>query len=213
MGISMSINSSFVQILQGRWLIALLVTQALFTGCTIAPPSISTSPNDPSNPDAAEAASAPLRPGLVAGAKTYLSTKEGADAQKMQHGDMKGMSGMGGMEQGKMEGMDHSKMGGMEQGKMEGMDHGKMGGMGEMSGKAGAPQNQAEQKVAAEVKQEASPAVPTSEQLQSMHPIDYTCPMHPEVHSDKPGQCPKCGMTLVSRESLEKNKAMEEKKP
>ena len=24
----------------------------------------------------------------------------------------------------------------------------------------------------------------------------YTCPMHPEVISDKPGNCPKCGMTL-----------------
>lgn len=24
----------------------------------------------------------------------------------------------------------------------------------------------------------------------------YTCPMHPEVKSDKPGQCPKCGMDL-----------------
>ena len=29
---------------------------------------------------------------------------------------------------------------------------------------------------------------------------DYTCPMHPEVHQDKPGQCPKCGMTLVKKE-------------
>src|SRR3989339_144001 len=28
--------------------------------------------------------------------------------------------------------------------------------------------------------------------------IEYTCPMHPEVRSDKPGICPKCGMTLVS---------------
>lgn len=26
----------------------------------------------------------------------------------------------------------------------------------------------------------------------------YTCPMHPEVIQDKPGNCPKCGMTLVS---------------
>src|SRR4030067_3277899 len=25
----------------------------------------------------------------------------------------------------------------------------------------------------------------------------YTCPMHSEVTSDKPGKCPKCGMTLV----------------
>lgn len=25
----------------------------------------------------------------------------------------------------------------------------------------------------------------------------YTCPMHPEVKSDKPGRCPKCGMNLV----------------
>jgi rubrerythrin len=24
----------------------------------------------------------------------------------------------------------------------------------------------------------------------------YTCPMHPEVQSDKPGKCPKCGMNL-----------------
>ncbi|NKF32258.1 YHS domain-containing protein, partial [Pseudomonas sp. BGM005] len=24
----------------------------------------------------------------------------------------------------------------------------------------------------------------------------YTCPMHPEVISDRPGDCPKCGMAL-----------------
>ena len=28
-------------------------------------------------------------------------------------------------------------------------------------------------------------------------PTKYTCTMHPEVVSDKPGKCPKCGMTLV----------------
>jgi Cu+-exporting ATPase len=28
----------------------------------------------------------------------------------------------------------------------------------------------------------------------------YTCPMHPDVKSDKPGACPKCGMALVPAE-------------
>nr|WP_262890451.1 multicopper oxidase domain-containing protein [Pontibacter beigongshangensis] len=30
-------------------------------------------------------------------------------------------------------------------------------------------------------------------------PVIYTCPMHPEVQSTKPGNCPKCGMTLVKQ--------------
>lgn len=29
----------------------------------------------------------------------------------------------------------------------------------------------------------------------------YTCPMHPDVISDKPGKCPKCGMELVKKAS------------
>ncbi|NRF40109.1 multicopper oxidase domain-containing protein [Pedobacter foliorum] len=32
---------------------------------------------------------------------------------------------------------------------------------------------------------------------QKKEPITYTCPMHPEIHTDKPGNCPKCGMKLV----------------
>jgi hypothetical protein len=29
----------------------------------------------------------------------------------------------------------------------------------------------------------------------------YTCSMHPEVASDKPGKCPKCGMNLTPAEA------------
>jgi len=29
----------------------------------------------------------------------------------------------------------------------------------------------------------------------------YTCPMHPEIISDKPGKCPKCGMDLIQKNS------------
>jgi Cu(I)/Ag(I) efflux system membrane fusion protein len=31
--------------------------------------------------------------------------------------------------------------------------------------------------------------------------VDYTCPMHPEVHSATPGKCPKCGMDLAPHRS------------
>jgi hypothetical protein len=37
--------------------------------------------------------------------------------------------------------------------------------------------------------------------------IIYTCPMHSEIKSDKPGTCPKCGMELVK---LEKGKKQSE---
>ncbi|MGE5672215.1 MAG: heavy metal-binding domain-containing protein [Fibrobacterota bacterium] len=28
----------------------------------------------------------------------------------------------------------------------------------------------------------------------------YTCPMHPEVISDTPSKCPKCGMNLIKKQ-------------
>jgi FtsP/CotA-like multicopper oxidase with cupredoxin domain len=35
-------------------------------------------------------------------------------------------------------------------------------------------------------------------------PVTYACPMHPEVVSDQPGRCPKCGMKLLAAASVPK---------
>jgi hypothetical protein len=34
----------------------------------------------------------------------------------------------------------------------------------------------------------------------------YTCPMNPDVVSDKPGKCTKCGMNLVEKKQPVKSK-------
>jgi hypothetical protein len=38
--------------------------------------------------------------------------------------------------------------------------------------------------------------------------VKYTCTMHPEVVMDKPGKCPKCGMTLVKMKQGKKDSKM-----
>jgi hypothetical protein len=37
------------------------------------------------------------------------------------------------------------------------------------------------------------------DKMKKMATMDYSCPMHSEVQSDKPGKCPKCGMALVQK--------------
>ena len=40
----------------------------------------------------------------------------------------------------------------------------------------------------------------TTEQNTTNAKVVYTCSMDPEVRSDKPGECPKCGMELIKVE-------------
>jgi FtsP/CotA-like multicopper oxidase with cupredoxin domain len=52
-------------------------------------------------------------------------------------------------------------------------------------------------KILAMVAQMDDPAGP-----QGAGPTMYACPMHPEVTSDQPGRCPKCGMKLLAAEPV-----------
>ena len=41
----------------------------------------------------------------------------------------------------------------------------------------------------------------------------YTCTMHPEVQTEKPGDCPKCGMTLVKGQMADTTKMHDHSAP
>ncbi|WP_114822383.1 multicopper oxidase domain-containing protein [Chryseobacterium sp. KLBC 52] len=51
------------------------------------------------------------------------------------------------------------------------------------------------------VKPEVKKVLPVKNQALTQAQTTYTCTMHPEIVSDKPGKCPKCGMELVEKEA------------
>jgi hypothetical protein len=59
-----------------------------------------------------------------------------------------------------------------------------------------------------EVKSETTESMDSTSNEQ-MAKVQYTCTMHPEVVTDAPGKCPKCGMDLVKKDNTGDEMPME----
>ena len=164
----------------------------LLAGCAATePPPLP--PNNPANPQVRSSSKTPrnlLVPDqtTLAIEKELSATEADAKAAETMKHDMQNMPGMqhGGM---KMEQHDQMKQGSEMTGH-EGMQHGK-----EQPQEKKALENEMK-KTSDEMKATSDELKKKSDEMKAGAQI-YTCPTHPQVHSDKPGKCPICGMTLV----------------
>ncbi len=157
-----------------------------------------------------------------------LERKEAPTPDYESGGMSHDMSSMGGMDHSKnngMEGMDHSKMQGMDMKKPADapatkpaeMDHSKMPGM-TMPSPAATESPRTKEAAETEMKKTSDEMKTLSDEMKAKSDAEksgkktstaspnpqsaavyWTCVMHPEIRADKPGQCPKCGMTLVKK--------------
>jgi rubrerythrin len=182
------------------WVAFSICAAGFLSACATNPPPLP--PGNPADPQVSSSSRTPrnllVRDETTLAIEKQLSATEALaeSAEKMGH-DMKNMPGMQGMQH---EGM---KMDGGEQ-----KEH-----TGEMKGHAGMQHDavaQPEKKALAdEMKKTSDQMKKTSDAMKQksdeMKPATtiYTCPMHPEVQSEKPGKCPKCGMKLVPKKKEE----------
>src|SRR5437763_1504664 len=61
------------------------------------------------------------------------------------------------------------------------------------------PARYLEQGAAARPMPAHAPHAPAAPPAAAGAPVEYTCPMHPEIVRDRPGSCPICGMALEPR--------------
>jgi hypothetical protein len=154
---------------------------ASLAGCATNPPPLP--PNNPADPQVRSSSSKPrdlLTPNetTLAIQRQLAPTQAYAEsAEEMKH-DM-----------GNMPGMQHGEM------QHEGMQH-QMQSKGAKSEKKALSEEM--KKTSDEMKATSDEMKEKSGQMKTDATI-YTCPMHPEVESDKPGNCPKCGMKLVPK--------------
>ena len=96
-----------------------------------------------------------------------------------------------------MQQMGPGDMSGMQHGQMKMDDHQNMPNAGNAEGGKKAVADEMK-KTSEEMKKTSEEMKKKSEQTNSQD-FYYTCRMHPQIHSDKPGKCPICGMTLIKK--------------
>ena len=188
-----------------------IVAIGFLVGCTsTTPPPLP--PANPADPQVRVPAKPPTNflaqdDTTVAIQKELSQTESTAkSAETMQHE---------GMQHGSMQGMQHEGMnmeGGEQKehtGEMEGHEGMQHGAAAQPNKKAVADEMKKTadkmKETADAMKQKSDEMKQTSEAMkQKSAPTNpqgsyYTCRMHPQIHSDEPGKCPICGMTLIKK--------------
>ncbi|MBA3963986.1 MAG: hypothetical protein H0X40_19100 [Chthoniobacterales bacterium] len=178
----------------------LLLALSLLTGCATNFEPLPLSANHPAN---AQAQEAPRRASTRLVGKDAITRKTIAQLERKDAATPDFQSGGMSHDMSSMSAMDHSKMPEMTMpaattAESPASKEAAESEMKKTSDKMKKLSDEMKAKTDAE-KAAVKPSAKPSQAAKS-EAAYWTCVMHREIHADKPGQCPKCGMTLVKKE-------------